>query len=102
MDLPMRNQGISRSENERDQSPTEREDARWQAAVLGLVLTEHPHQLSKHELECEVLGLNPSLPERDACQRAIDDLARVGLLRSCEEVILVTRPALRFSELGLG
>jgi len=81
--------------------PPAREDAKWQRVVLEILLDEYPHQLSELELSREVLGDKASLREQDACQRAIEDLVRGGLLQRCESLILPTRPARLFASLGL-
>jgi hypothetical protein len=79
----------------------DREDAKWQARILAVLLDEYPHQLSKLELARELLGENPGFPERDALERAIEDLTRAGLLQRCESLILLTRAARLFASLEL-
>lgn len=74
------------------QSPTEREDVRVQSAVLGLVLCEHPTQLTGDDLHREI-------GDDDATDRAIGELVAVGLLRRDRETVLPTRAALRFDAL---
>ena len=70
-------------------SQPEREDVRFQSALLGLVLCEHPTELTAEDLRRE-------LGDPDATDRAIDELVVVGLLRRAEEAVIPTRAALRF------
>lgn len=79
----------------------DREDAKWQARVISLVLSEYPHQLSKLEIACELLSEKPGFEERDGLERAIEDLSNAGLLRRCESLILLTRAARHFASLEL-
>jgi hypothetical protein len=82
-------------------APPEREDAKSQARVLSLVLSEWPKQLSKTEIARELLAAKPTWEERDALERATTDLASAGLLRECEVLLLPTRAALLFHGLEL-
>jgi hypothetical protein len=68
---------------------TKHQDERVQSAVLGLVLYEHPIQLTSEDLRREV-------GDDDATDRAIGELVAVGLLRRERESILPTRAALHF------
>ena len=61
-------------------------------AVLGLVLYEHPAELTSHDLRREFGD--------DACQ-AIVDLLEAGLLRREGDYVRATRPALNFYRLDL-
>jgi hypothetical protein len=75
-------------------STNEHEDERTQQAVLGLVLSEHPAQLTICEL-CREIG-----DQGDAAERAIRDLVGVGLLRCEGASVLPTRATLHFDRLG--
>lgn len=77
------------------QAVTRSEDERVQSAVLGLVLCEHPVQLTSEDLRREV-------GDDDATERAIGELVAVGLLRRERESVLPTRAALRFESLEAG
>jgi hypothetical protein len=83
-------------------APTEREDARVQAAALSFVLAEYPGLLTEAELALELLGDAPEFSEQDAYQRAIDCLIRGGLLHRQGVFIMPTRAARHCEELELG
>jgi chromosome segregation and condensation protein ScpB len=61
-------------------------------AVLGLVLYEHPSELTSHDLRREF---------GDDARRAIVDLLEAGLLRREGDYVRPTRPALNFYRLDL-
>jgi len=61
-------------------------------AVLGLVLYEHPKELSSYDLRREI---------GDDVRGAIVDLLAVGLLRREGEAVRPTRAALSFHRLEL-
>jgi hypothetical protein len=75
------------------------EDAATESAVLQQVLELHPTQVTLAELVREVGGEGAEFAERDAIERAVGDLTRVGLLHRHDTFVLPTRAALRFSEL---
>lgn len=75
------------------------QDAASESAVLQLVLDSHPAQVTVAELVRELGGELPGFAERDATERAIRDLAGVGLLHRHDEFVLPTRAALRFNQL---
>lgn len=75
------------------------EDAATEAAILQQVLALHPAQVTIAELVREVAGESTGFAERDAVERAVRDLAGVGLLHSHDAFVAPTRAALRFSEL---
>jgi hypothetical protein len=85
-----------------DWTTPDQEDAKWQRRVLSLLLEQYPPQLSKLEIARELLRDNPGFSERDALDRAIEDLARGGLVQLCESLILLTRAARLFASLELG
>lgn len=68
-------------------------DDRAQHAVLSLVLFEHPACLASEEIEREI-------GSGDATERAMRDLAGVGLLRREGASVLPTRAALHFDRLA--
>lgn len=75
------------------------EDAATESAVLQQVLDLHPAQVTVAELVREVAGERLGFAERDAVERAIRDLAGVGLLHHHDAFVVPTRAALRFNEL---
>jgi hypothetical protein len=75
------------------------EDAATESAVLQLVLEFHPAQVTVAELVREVGGESPGFAVRDAVERAVRDLAAVGLLHRRDDLVLPTRAALRFDQL---
>jgi Arc/MetJ family transcription regulator len=75
------------------------EDEDFESAVLRQLLDLHPMRLTVSELNRELVGERGGFAERDALERAIRDLAAVGLLHRGEEFVAPTRAALRFSEL---
>jgi hypothetical protein len=77
---------------------TSREDAVVEAAVLQQLLFLHPTQLSLAELLRE-LAVGDDFSERDAIERAVQELIAAGLLHRNGELLLPTRAALRFDEL---
>ncbi len=79
-------------------SPAE-EDTAIEAAVLRQLLTLHPVQLTFHELLREVADEPEDFVQRDAVERAVRDLAAVGLLHRNEDFVIPSRAALRFDEL---
>lgn len=80
----------------RDSNASKREDEITQRAVLALVLTEHPTQLTIPEIVRE-LGQSG----RDAAERAIRDLVGVGLLRCGDDSVFPSRAALHFDWLDI-
>lgn len=75
------------------------EDAALESAVLQLVLDLHPAQATVADLLREIGGESPGFAERDAVERAVRDLAAVGLLHRHDEFVMPTRAALRFDQL---
>jgi len=75
------------------------QDAAVEAAVLRQLLALHPVQVTLEELHRE-LGIDAEdFAQRDAVERAVQDLAAAGLLHRLDEFAIPTRAALRFSEL---
>lgn len=75
------------------------EDEGVESAVLRQLLDLHPTHLTLAELVREIGGDRGGFAERDAIERAVRDLAAVGLLHQSDEFVTPTRAALRFSEL---
>jgi hypothetical protein len=79
----------------RNENPDVHDDKMTQAAVLNLVLDEHPAQLTVAEISREIVGNNPDFAGRDAIDRAVRDLVGVGLLTRIDTAVAPTR-ALRY------
>lgn len=76
-------------------------DAQDQAAVMTLLLTEHPVHLTRAEIDRE-LAPTGEFGEVDAVARAIRDLAAVGLVNVAGDLVLPSRAALHFDGLDCG
>ncbi len=74
------------------------EDEAVESAVLRQLLDLHPAQLTLEELRRE-MGGDRGFAECDALERAVRDLAAVGLVHRGAEFVIPTRAALRFSDL---
>ena len=74
-------------------------DEQVEATVLRQLLLLHPAQVTLEELITDVAADPDEFAERDAIERAVRDLARVGLLHRNGEFAVPSRAALRFSEL---
>lgn len=85
--------------NNKDNKTTWAEDEGAESAVLRQLLDLHPTHLTLAELVREIGGDHGGFAERDAIERAVRDLAAVGLLHQSDEFVTPTRAALRFSEL---
>jgi hypothetical protein len=79
--------------------PIAREDREEQAAILDLILAEHPTQLTLAELQL-ALGRSSDFADRDAVGQAVKELAAAGLLRRHLDSVLPTRAALRYRALA--
>jgi hypothetical protein len=77
------------------------EDCKWQGRVLAYVIEEDPHQLSEPEIIRELAGEQPEFDQADNARRAIEGLVRAGILRRCETLILLTKPARHFASLEM-
>jgi len=77
-------------------------DARAERAVLATLLAERPTQLTIAELVRQLTGDPSDFAERDAVQRAVRDLAGVGLLHRRGDFVFPSRAALRFGALETG
>jgi hypothetical protein len=78
---------------------TEAEDSAFEAAVLRRLLSLHPTQVTLAELTRELSADSDDFAERDAVERAVDELARAGLLHRNNDLVFPSRAALRFEEL---
>lgn len=81
------------------QSPQDA-DSETEAAVMVLLLTEHPTHLTVGDVDRE-LAPGGEFAERDAVARAIRDLAAVGLLNRHGDLVLPSRAALYFDGLDV-
>ena len=76
----MQDDDSPRRDLRRDLSPTEREDAIAERAVLTQVLLLHPDHLTIPELVRETAAGSEDFAEGDAMERAVCDLISAGLL----------------------
>ena len=74
-------------------------DAIVESAVLQQVLSLHPVVVTLKELLLEIGEESASFAQRDAIERAVDELAGAGLLHRRDSFVLPSRAALRFNEL---
>jgi len=74
-------------------------DLATESTVMRQVLAIHPVLLTTEELIREIAGEEVEFSERDAIERAVRDLAGVGLLHHHGEFVLPTRAALHFTDL---
>lgn len=81
-------------------SPPNAGDLRDRSAILAHILDLHPVLLSFEELVREIVGTSPDFSERDQIERAIRDLIATGLLHRSGDLVLPTRAAVHFHELG--
>ena len=81
-------------------SDTASNDRRTERAVLALLLDEYPTQLTLAELMLAFDRCDGFAGE-DAVDRAVRELAAVGLVRRDGGFLAPTRPALYFDGLGL-
>lgn len=94
----MRNKPSS-GDDERAATTAELDD-RDQTAVLRHVLSLYPETLTLDELIREMVGFSsPPSSERDAVERAVRDLAAVGLLHEEGSRVFPTRAATTFHSL---
>jgi hypothetical protein len=75
------------------------EDAATEAVVLRHLLALHPVQVTVEELLREVAEEPEDFARRDAVERAVRDLACVGLLHRSGDLVFPSRAALRFDEI---
>jgi len=77
------------------------DDDRLQAAILNLLLLEHPAFLSISEV-ATALREDPRGSAGERIERAANDLAAHGLAHRQGELIAASRPAARLDRLLLG
>lgn len=82
-----------------DSWTTRDEDLTTEAAVLHRVLDVHPARLTEPELIRELAGDEPSFNQSDAIERAVRDLAGVGLVHGSDDFVTPTRAAIRSQEI---
>lgn len=78
------------------------EDRDTQGAVLAHLLYLHPAQLTVEEIVREIATAPDEFGDRDQIERAIRDLARVGLLHRNGRFVMPARPAVHFDGLEIG
>lgn len=78
------------------------EDRQAESAVLSFALRAHPALLTQEELIAELARDQSSRRERDALTRAINTLARAGLLHRIESFVFPSWAALKAAEMDLG
>jgi hypothetical protein len=83
-----------------DRATTAALDVRDQAAVLREVLFLHPASLRLDELVRELTVGSTEFIECDRIERAVRDLVAVGLLHRVGDLVLPTRAAVVFGDLG--
>jgi predicted transcriptional regulator len=84
----------------RSDSPA-RDDAKVEAAVLALLLAEHPARLTLDELALALGGEPGDFSQRDAIERAVRELEGAGLVNRSGVSLAPSRAALRFAALEL-
>lgn len=82
-------------------SPVE-QDRNVESAVLAIVIERHPRRVTVDEVVEEMMSVAHTPGRAQAVERAIDELARVGLLRRRRALIEPTRASLRMVELETG
>ena len=75
------------------------EDAVTESAVIHHLLAIHPIQITIEELIREIEDRPEDFDRRDAVERAVRDLAGVGLLHRHEDFVVPSHAAIRFSQL---
>lgn len=73
------------------------QDRRDQGVVLAHIVTQYPTHFRLSDLVRELTD-GSDFGEQDGIERAVGDLARVGLLFRCDGLVLPTRAALRAYE----
>jgi len=83
-----------------ERATTAAEDIKARARVLREVLDLYPETLTLDELVRELTVDSVEFQERDRVQRAVRDLIAGGLIHRVGDLVLPTRAAVNFHELG--
>lgn len=83
-----------------ERATTAAEDIKDRARVLREVLDLYPETLTLDELVRELTVDSVEFQERDRVQRAVRDLIAGGLIHRVGDLVLPTRAAVNFHELG--
>lgn len=83
-----------------ERATTAAEDSKDRARVLREVLDLYPETLTLDELVRELTVDSVAFQERDRVQRAVRDLIAGGLIHRVGDLVLPTRAAVNFHELG--
>ena len=83
-----------------ERATTAAEDIKDRARVLREVLDLYPETLTLDELVRELTVDSVEFQERDRIQRAVRDLIAGGLIHRVGDLVLPTRAAVNFHELG--
>jgi hypothetical protein len=83
-----------------ERATTAAEDIKDRVRVLREVLDLYPETLTLDELVRELTVDSVEFQERDRVQRAVRDLIAGGLIHRVGDLVLPTRAAVNFHELG--
>jgi len=83
-----------------ERATTAAQDVKDRAPVLREVLDLYPETLTLDELVRELTVDSVEFQERDRVQRAVRDLIAGGLIHRVGDLVLPTRAAVNFHELG--
>jgi predicted transcriptional regulator len=78
------------------------QDRNVESAVLAIVIERHPGRVTVAEVVEEMMSVASTPGRAEAVERAVEELARVGLVQRSEALIEPTRAALRMVELETG
>jgi ABC-type histidine transport system ATPase subunit len=78
------------------------QDRNVESAVLAIVIERHPTPVAVADVIEEMISVADAPGRAEAVERAIDELARVGLLHRRDALIEPTRASLRMTELETG
>ena len=83
----------------RNEATTDEQDTAVEIAVIALILSRHPAQLTLAELIREVADDPSQFRQVDAIERAVRDLGGVGLLNRNGEFLVPSQATLRMDKL---
>ena len=83
----------------RKEATNDEQDKAIEFAVIALILSRHPAQLTFAELVREVADDPSQFPQVDAIERAVRDLGGVGLLNRNGDFLVPSQAALRMDSL---